>query len=100
MKGAVALLADGRVLMKSAIYTIKSFYSLLKLSLLSYFVMGEKALKKENQKLRAEVQKLSDELKNLQESFNSISNGGQASNTGQVNNAESEASASIQFLSD
>ena len=62
--------------------------------------MGEKALKKENQKLRAEVQKLLDELKNLQESFNSISNGGQASNTGQVNNAESEASASIQFLSD
>jgi len=26
--------------------------------------MGEKALKKENQKLQAEVQKLSDELKN------------------------------------
>ena len=38
--------------------------------------MGDKALKKENQKLRVEVQKLSDELKNLQESFNSIRNAG------------------------
>lgn len=63
--------------------------------------MGENVLKKENQKLRAEVQKLSDELKNLQGLFNSINNGPQASNTGQVrNNAKSEAGVSIQFLSD
>lgn len=62
--------------------------------------MGEKALKKENQKLQAEVQKLSDELKNLQGLFISINKGQQASNMGQVNNAECEAGVSIQFLSD
>ena len=54
----------------------------------------------ENQKLQAEVQNLLDELKNLQESFNSISNGGQASNTGQFNNTESEASTGTHFPSD
>lgn len=56
--------------------------------------MTEKALKKENQALRLEVQKLSDEMKNLQESFNKISNGGQACN------ADRDASTSLQFLSD